>query len=172
VLAPFVAALALLSAPPATPVICTPGLPLGGEYTGQAILLSPVACMAARLVAASPRGRARLVAVNHLYPDAYLATVGIGLLIVLHESEHATGVYDETTTECRAFVLLPQFLRRYLTVGQERRAYAHAAAYDGSMGAAYHARPCGGADGRSQVSEARGSDPERGVTDGGAGAVP
>lgn len=110
------AVLALAGAPANTQVVCNPALQAGGatQYLRQppTIELAPGPCSSLLLTGATPLERVKIAKLN---PQANLdGLVGVGLLIVLHESFHAalrTG--DETLVECRAMAGVGELLDRF-----------------------------------------------------------
>lgn len=142
-LAVIAAVLALAGAPSDTRVVCEPSLPVGGitYYTlsPPSIQLSPIACAAILLAAASASER---VAIARLNPTANIDRIlGIGLLIDLHEAEHAAlRSGDETLVQCAALAKLPTLLAR-LTPHPDASA-RWAATSDATLPPEYHTHPC------------------------------
>ena len=65
-----------------------------------------------------------------------------GALVLMHESQHAAGVLDETTAECGAVRELPAFLAQHLSGAELTRVLNAALVFDASLGGAYHVRAC------------------------------
>lgn len=144
-IAVFVAALALMGAPANTQVQCVPSLEqangdLGVTFMSQrprVIYLGQTVCGGILLATMSRRERARTEDLNRrLGPDVIEAE---GLLVLLHEAAHASGIYSETTAECYAMRMLPRFLLRYgYGELQLRAAYD----FDLALPPAYHTHTC------------------------------
>ena len=136
----ILAALALMGAPSTTVVHCDRNL---GD-AGQTLLLNPpvitlgaVACEAVKI--AGPQARRRF---RGIYASENAFVVGGGLLVLLHEAAHASGIVDETDAECAALAKLPLFLRRYLAPFDARRGMLAVFMFDRAMPPEYHTHSC------------------------------
>jgi hypothetical protein len=145
------AALAFTGAP-STPIRCNPALPVqgrtywdNGSPTASLVELDQQVCAGVILLAASPRERQQIVALNGPVLNV-AADEGIGAETVLIEEIHTTHPYngsDETDDACRAMSLLPTFLGKYLGGDDLAAALRWANLYYASQPAAiYHTHPC------------------------------
>lgn len=103
--------------------------------------LSPPVCGGLLLLTVDAPTRAAIVRLNPSV-DA-IEWEARAALVLMHESQHAAGVLDETTAECGAVRELPAFLASYLGGVELQRVQAAAMLFDVSLGGAYHARACG-----------------------------
>jgi hypothetical protein len=147
----LLAALTFAGAPTTTPVTCNPDLRSGEEGlthwttspadpSSASITLGSNACAALLLLAVSPRERQEIAVLN---PGRNLQVLEGAILAVLHEASHvALQTTDETTVECRAVSLLPDFLSKYLSGSELSAALDFARQSDAFLPPAYHARSC------------------------------
>lgn len=147
-IAALAAVLALAGAPSSTPFTCQPGpLIVNGQPAAANVLgvtrwtdppsieVRPIGCGALLYASASPRERRLIVRLN---PTVQLPElVGLGLLVDMHEAEHAAlHSIDECLVERTAAAKLPQLLAQLLGPTDAARALAAAAATDASFRAA------------------------------------
>lgn len=142
-----VAALALMGAPANTPVDCAPvGLNYALSWHAQGTRIvtrtdySPTVCAGLLYLSASAQERAKLRTLNPTVD--FPRDEGVALLTVLHESHHATGDFDETTTECAAMQALPAFITRWVTEDERETVMTWARVTNALLPAEYHRHAC------------------------------
>jgi hypothetical protein len=141
-MAAMVAALALAGAPPSTPVTCNPDLPSSGvtHLSAAPVSVEVIGRLCGGLLYASASRRER-AALRRLNPHvAFAPLAGLGMLVMLHESEHvALHSSDECVVERAAMAKLPQLLGSSgFTTSDEAQALAAATSSDAGLPAAYH----------------------------------
>jgi hypothetical protein len=101
--------------------------PVGSMPTVQ---LAPTICLGDFLFDA-PAGY--LAQVRYLNPTLNVDwTIGVGVLVTVHEAQHAHGWYSETQAECRAMQIVSKLL------AGRPGPLAMAELYDSRLPAAYH----------------------------------
>jgi hypothetical protein len=146
VVAVFAAILALAGAPATTPVTCQPPIPNEVGYTlgntfwpdgaPSIVLKGQPACLAAYYVASTPLQRKNLERLN---PQAWDRVAGLGLLVILHESEHAAlgRAAGECLVQRTAMSKMPLLLHRFVP-WMEKDAWWWTRASDRQFRAANH----------------------------------
>jgi hypothetical protein len=72
----------------------------------------------------------------------FVYDVGFTALTLLHESHHAAGDHDETSTECAAMARLAGFIATYAPADEQAQAPADAQQTDALAPAIYHSHAC------------------------------
>lgn len=143
-----VAALALMGAPAGTTVSCNPSMQFGTEgltyFHGGNVLrvdFSKRVCVGLIYASATPAERRALRRLNP--GEDFVGDTGTALLVVLHESVHASGQHSEACAEGKAVANLPAFAASVLGTDKPLEAGAVAAAMrtDALLPPAYHG-PC------------------------------
>lgn len=132
----FLVALALTGAPSTTHMICDPNLPYEGlTFFGPppVIFVDPMVCRG--LTLAWSKGETILT-------DYQRFVVALGMLTILHEATHASGVRDETDAQCNAIRLLPFLAASYLNKRNIPSVMSHAREDGRALPSEYHAHPC------------------------------
>lgn len=146
----IIAALTLMGAPSSTPAYCNPqttserqAYGLTWHYADGTVThmdFAPIVCGGLLYLSASPAERTKLRALN---PGVdFTRLEGVSLLVVLHESYHAAGHFDETETECAAMKALPSFVAQQVGAEDQSQAIAWATSSDAGLPSTYHTRPC------------------------------
>jgi len=135
----ILSALSMAGAPAATPVICTPSVPQGENGWAQwapteYIELKPEICDGLHWLDTREEG-------NEPFMN-WVGQAGVSGLVMLHEATHIAGDHDETSTECEALKLLPDFLAQYLSGDELAQAERSAVAYDSFLPPIYHEHTC------------------------------
>jgi hypothetical protein len=121
---------------PAATVVCDTQVPR--DYIGRtitatgAIDLNPFVCLGVFLYGADAR---YLRWFHHANPGIDVdRAIGVGILVTLHEAQHAAGVWSETTAECLAL----RYAQPLLAAPRYARAWQEAVRFDSGMPAVYH----------------------------------
>lgn len=108
----------------------------------QEIILDPRVCQGLVYLQA-PWPLRRMMEVRAYGAANWHYWAGVAALTILHEATHIAGNHDETSTECTAMALLPEFLASYLSDQPYDDALAAATRYDSYLPADYHQYACG-----------------------------
>lgn len=135
----ILSALSMTGAPTSTPVTCTSAVPQGENGWAQwapqeYIQLKPEVCDGLRWLQTREEGSEPFM--------NWVGQSGVSALVMLHEATHISGDHDETSTECRALSLLPDYLSQYLSGDELAQAERSALAYDSFLPPVYHEHPC------------------------------
>lgn len=153
-LAVVTSALALWGAPTSLPVSCNPDSTAAqhaygltwfapGTTSPLRIEFSQQVCAGLVWLAASPAERAEILTLNPSWSlDTFERVSGLALLVVLHETHHASGDRNEAHTEACAMKALPSFAAQVAPADELPAIVGYAQAYDTAEPAQYHGAMC------------------------------